>query len=53
MSDHLEQLVREWREAQRAIDRMSVEQRRADPEPLTRLVAAHHALVKYADEKLG
>ncbi len=53
MSAHLEKLVREWREAQKAIDRMTVQQRRDNPVPLHRLVAAHNALVKYADEEMG
>jgi hypothetical protein len=53
MSEHLEKLVREWRDAQRAIDRMTVEQRRKDDAPLDRLVAAHNALIKYANEELG
>ena len=48
----LEKLVREWRDAQTAIDRMSVAQRHANSEPLDRLIAAHNALIKYADEKL-
>lgn len=53
MSVHLEKLVREWRDAQNAIDRLSVEERRANREPLIRLVAAHNALKKYADEEMG
>lgn len=48
----LEKLVKEWRDAQHAIDRTPVEQRQKDHGPLERLVAAHNALVKYADEKL-
>ena len=48
----LEKLVREWRDAQTAIDRMSIAQRHANREPLNRLLAAHNALIKYADEEL-
>lgn len=53
MSAHLEKLVREWRDAQRAIDRLTVQQRRDNREPLDRLIAAHNALLKYADEEMG
>jgi hypothetical protein len=53
MSAHLEKLVREWRDAQKAIDRTPVEERQKNPAPLHRLVAAHNALVKYVDEELG
>lgn len=53
MSVHLERLVREWRDAQRAIDKLSVAQRKKDIEPLNRLVAAHNALLKYAEEEMG
>lgn len=53
MSAHLESLVREWRDAQRAIDRLSVEQRKEDMTPLHRLIAAHNALLQYANEKMG
>lgn len=49
----LETLVKEWRDAQHAIDKLSVEERRANREPLERMVAAHNALRKYADNKLG
>jgi hypothetical protein len=45
-------LVREWRCAQKAIDALTVEQRRADHTPLDRLVAAHQALIAYADDHL-
>jgi hypothetical protein len=48
----IEKLVREWRDAQLAIDALTPEQRRADPRPLDRLIAAHNALVKYADEEM-
>lgn len=48
----LEQLVREWREAQLAIDKLTVKQRRDNQAPLDRLIAAHNALTRYADEKL-
>lgn len=51
--DHLEKLVREWREAQKAIDRMSNEERLTNKTPLDRLIAAHNALIKYADEEMG
>lgn len=53
MSAHLEKLVREWRDAQKAIDRMTLEQRRVTGEPLQRFIAAHNALVEYADEEMG
>jgi hypothetical protein len=53
MSAHLEKLVIEWRDAQKAIDRMTVEERRRDRKPLDRLVAAHNALIKYANEEMG
>ena len=53
MSAHLEKLVREWRDAQHAIDRMTVEERRKNREPLDRLVAAHNALRQYAEEEIG
>jgi hypothetical protein len=52
MEASLEDLVREWRLAQLAIDKMTVDERRADERPLDRLVAAHQALVAYADEEL-
>lgn len=48
----LEKLVREWRDAQKAIDRLTVEQRRRDRAPLGRLVDAHNALLKYANEEM-
>lgn len=48
----IEKLVREWRDAQLAIDALTPKQRRADPGPLDRLIAAHNALVKYADEEM-
>jgi hypothetical protein len=53
MSAHLEKLVREWRDAQRAIDRMTVQERQKNREPLDRMIAAHMALLKYADEEMG
>jgi len=54
MSDkYLIKLVLEWRAAQLAIDRLTVEERRNNREPLDRLVAAHNALVKYVDEEMG
>ena len=53
MSEHLEKLVREWRDAQHAIDKMTVEERRRDRKPLDRMVAAHNALRKYAEEEMG
>jgi hypothetical protein len=52
MSKQLEKLVTEWRDAQRAIDRLTVEQRREDRGPLDRMIAAHNALLKYANEEL-
>jgi hypothetical protein len=48
----LERLVREWREAMKAIDRLTIEERRGDMGPLDRMIAAHNALIKYADEEL-
>jgi hypothetical protein len=48
----LNRLVREWRDAQRAIDTLSVEERRKDLSPLQRMVAAHNALLKFAEEEL-
>jgi hypothetical protein len=53
MSPTLEQLVREWRDAQQAIDRLSVQERQKNIEPLHRLIAAHNALLKYAKEEMG
>jgi len=53
MSVHLERLVREWRDAQREIDRTPVEERKNNLGPLHRLIAAHNALLKYANEELG
>jgi len=50
---HLEKLVIEWREAQKAIDRMTVQERQETRAPLDRLIAAHNALVKYVDEEMG
>ena len=49
----LERLVKEWRDAQKAIDRMPVRERQKNREPLERMIAAHVALLEYADEKLG
>lgn len=49
----LERLVKEWRDAQRAIDRMPVRERQTNREPLDRMIAAHNALLEYADEKFG
>ena len=48
----LKKLVREWRDAQKAIDATPVEERQHNREPLERLVRAHNALVKYADEEM-
>src|SRR6478752_1180988 len=56
MSAHLEKLVREWREAQKAIDRMTPQERKLDLPPLERLrkiniaplerlVAAHNGMI--------
>jgi hypothetical protein len=53
MSAHLEGLVREWRDAIQAVDKMSLEERRRDEKPLHRIVAAHNALLKYAVEEMG
>lgn len=53
MSVHLEKLVREWREAQKAIDRLTPQERQSNREPLDRMIAAHNALVKYVDEEMG
>ena len=52
MSAHLEKLVREWRDAQKAIDATPVKERYDNREPLDRLIAAHNALIKYADEEM-
>jgi hypothetical protein len=48
----LETLVREWRDAQKAIDKMSVAERRTDMRPLARMIDAHNALLKFAKEEL-
>jgi hypothetical protein len=53
MSATLERLVREWRDAQKAIDRMTVQERQKNREPLDRLIAAHNTLIKYIDEEMG
>lgn len=53
MSAHLERLVIEWRAAQKAIDRMTLVEREKNRKPLDRLIAAHNALAKYADEEMG
>lgn len=50
---HLERLVIEWRAAQKAIDRMTLVEREKNRKPLDRLIAAHNALAKYADEEMG
>ena len=52
MTDLLEKLVREWCEAQLAIDRLTVEQRQRDNGPLLRMVAAHNNLREYAEQHL-
>lgn len=52
MSEHLEKLVREWRDAQKAIDQTPERERRWNSKPLERMVKAHNALIKYADEQL-
>ena len=49
----LEKLVREWREAQKAIDRLTPQERKFNIGPLERLISAHNALIKYADEEMG
>ena len=48
----LKKLVREWRDAQKAIDATPVEERQHNREPLDRLVRAHNALVQFADEEM-
>jgi hypothetical protein len=59
MSAHLEKLVREWRDAQRAVDRQVEESKMRDVLmaergfAVNRLIAAHNALIKYADEEMG
>lgn len=45
----LEELVKEWFAAQKAIDALTPSQRAADYAPLQRLVDAHNALCKYAE----
>jgi len=45
-------LVREWRDAQWAIDKMTQRERENNLEPLHRLVRAHKALLKFAVEEL-
>lgn len=45
-------LVREWRDAQHEIDRTPVEERKNNLGPLHRLIAAHNALLKYANEEM-
>jgi hypothetical protein len=52
MTHSLEQLVREWRDAQKAIDEMTPPQRQHDRAPLDRLIAAHNALLRWANEWL-
>jgi hypothetical protein len=49
----LKRLVKEWRDAQREIDRTPVEERKNNLGPLHRLIAAHNALLKYANEEMG
>jgi hypothetical protein len=49
----LKRLVREWRDAQKAIDATPVEERQHNREPLDRMIRAHNALVKFADEEMG
>jgi hypothetical protein len=59
MSAHLEKLVREWRDAQKAIDKQVDESKHREllmverGFAMNRLIAAHNALVKYADEEMG
>jgi hypothetical protein len=48
----LEKLVKEWRDAQHAIDAMPPRERATNAAPLERMMAAHSALCKYADEHL-
>jgi hypothetical protein len=49
----LERLVREWRDAQKAIEDMPQAERERDLEPIRRSLYAHNALFKFADEVLG
>lgn len=51
--EELAMLVIEWRAAQKAIDRIVASGKERPMEALDRLVAAHNALVKYADEEMG
>ena len=59
MSVHLEKLVREWRDAQKAIDAQVDEAKTRKilgaerGFAVQRLVLAHTALLKYADEEMG
>jgi hypothetical protein len=53
MSAHLEKLVREWRDAQKAIDAMTPDERELNYVPLHRLITAHNALIKYIDEEMA
>lgn len=46
----LEKLVKEWCDAQKAIDATPIEQRQYDRKPLERLVAAHNALRAYGEK---
>lgn len=49
----LKRLVKEWRDAQRHIDATPHAERQHNREPLDRLIAAHNALLKYANEEMG
>jgi hypothetical protein len=59
MSAHLEKLVREWREAQKAFDAQVEEGKHREllmverGFAVQRLINAHNALIKYADEEMG
>jgi hypothetical protein len=48
----LEKLVREWRDAQLAIDATPQHERQHNRAPLDRMIAAHNALLAYANENL-
>jgi hypothetical protein len=49
----LEKLVIEWRDAQRAIDKMTASERQKSIDALQRLIEAHNVLLRYANEELG
>lgn len=57
----LEQLAKEWRDAQKAIDhqeskikyKQGIVTKEEATDAVNRLITAHHALVKYIDEEIG